>query len=166
MGHDLPNDAVGETQEITGGLTLDNTGALVAGQCRFVVGVTALKSDRDRRDGYVQRRLLETEQYPQVVLVPTALHGVPTGLGVASNAAGPASFELLGDLTVHGVTHPTTWQVVARADGGHVTGTASTQFTFEEFGLTQPRVPIVLSVADTIALEYDFTLARDSSQAP
>jgi hypothetical protein len=39
-----------------------------------------------------------------------------------------------------------------------VTGTAATAFTFSDFELTQPRVPIVLSVADTIRLEYVFNL--------
>jgi hypothetical protein len=40
-------------------------------------------------------------------------------------------------------------------------GTASTRFTFADFGITPPRVPILLSVADTIAIEYDFSLTRD-----
>ena len=38
---------------------------------------------------------------------------------------------------------------------------ASTAFTVAQFGLTQPRVPVVLSVADTIRLDYQFTLVRD-----
>ena len=46
--------------------------------------------------------------------------------------------------------YPTGWREMA------VTGTAATAFTFADFGLTQPKVPIVLSVADTIHLEYDF----------
>lgn len=64
----------------------------------------------------------------------------------------------MGDLTVRGVTKPTTWQVDAAFDGGRITGTATTTFPFSEFGLTQPRVPVVLSVADTIKLEYTFSL--------
>ena len=41
---------------------------------------------------------------------------------------------------------------------GRVTGTATTMFPFAEFGLTQPRVPVVLSVSDSIKLEYTFAL--------
>jgi hypothetical protein len=52
--------------------------------------------------------------------------------------------------------------VTAHQDAGRVSGTASTGFTFADFGLTQPRVPVVLSVADTIRLEYDFTLLRQA----
>jgi hypothetical protein len=61
-------------------------------------------------------------------------------------------------MTVHGTTHPTTWKVNAHADGNDVVGTATTAFTFKDMGLDQPRVPIVLSVEDTIKLEYDFRL--------
>lgn len=59
---------------------------------------------------------------------------------------------------MRGVTRPTVWQVTARYDRGRIMGSARTAFTFADFDLTQPRVPVVLSVADTIRLEYDFTL--------
>jgi hypothetical protein len=62
----------------------------------------------------------------------------------------------VGDLTVHGATHPTEWSVVAHADGMDIVGMATTAFTFKDMGLEQPKVPVVLSVADTIKLEYDF----------
>jgi hypothetical protein len=58
------------------------------------------------------------------------------------------------------VPHPTVWNVTARAEGNDVAGSASTAFTFKDMGLDQPKVPVVLSVADTIKLEYDFRLVR------
>lgn len=161
MGRDLPNDAVGETREISGTLAFDDKGALVAGGSRVVVRTGALKSDSDRRDGYVRNRLLESAQHPTVELAPTAAKGLPASFVTASGNAAPVTFELTGDLTIRGVTKPTTWKVTARRTGDAVTGTATTKFTFADFGLTPPKVPIVLSVADTIGLEYDFTLNRD-----
>jgi polyisoprenoid-binding protein YceI len=72
---------------------------------------------------------------------------------------GEYAFDLVGDLTVHGVTRPSTWHVKARlAPTGAVTGTATTSFTFGEFGMPIPKVAIVLSVDDLIKLEYDFAL--------
>ena len=121
---------------------------------KFVVNVASLKSDKDRRDGYVRGRILEANQYPTVELSPTALKGLTSPLPTS----GSKTFQMVGDLTVHGVTKPTTWQVEAKFDGGKVTGSAVTSFPFSEFGLTQPRVPVVLSVADTIKLEYTFSL--------
>ena len=158
MGKDLPNDAVGETAEITGSITVDSTtGAIIPGQSKFVVNTSAFKSDSDRRDGYVRGRLLEAPKFPTVELAPTSVRGL---VARATTAAGPISFELVGDLTVKGVTRPTTWKVTARQAGGKVTGSAVTRFVFADFGITPPKVPILLSVADTIALEYDFALDR------
>ena len=155
VGVDLPNDAVGTTSDVSGGIAFDAAGKLVAVSSKFVVNVGSLKSDKDRRDGYVRGRILETTQYPTVELSPSAVRG----LTLPVPASGTKAFQLVGDLTVHGVTRPTTWQVNAMFDGGRVTGTATTSFLFSDFGLTQPRVPVVLSVADSIKLEYTFSLA-------
>jgi len=154
VGVDLPNDAVGSTNAVSGAIAFDAAGKIVPASSRFVVTASTLESDRERRDGYVRGRLLETSEYPTVELAPTALQGLT--LPIPSH--GTKSFTLLGNLTVHGVTKPTTWQVNASFADGRVTGTARTAFTFSEFGLTQPRVPVVLSVADTIGLEYTFAL--------
>ena len=158
-GFDFPNDAVGVTSAITGAIVIDEQGNITPGESRFVVDVTPLKSDQERRDNYIRRRTLETETHPTVTLAPTAARGLSLG----SAPTGEQSFELVADLTVKGVTRPTTWNVIASFDGDRVTGTAATAFTFEEFGLAKPRVARVLSVADTIRLEYDFTLVTDAS---
>jgi polyisoprenoid-binding protein YceI len=155
VGVDLPNDAVGATNEVSGGIAFDAAGKLVPASSKFVVNVGTLKSDRDRRDGYVRGRILETNQFPTVELSPTAIRGLTLPLPTS----GTKSFQLLGNLTVHGVTKPTSWNVDAKFDGNRVTGSAATTFAFADFGLTQPRVPVVLSVADSIKLEYTFALA-------
>jgi polyisoprenoid-binding protein YceI len=158
-GVDFPSDAVGATNDITGGIVFDEQGNIVPAESKFVVDLTTLKSDRERRDRFVQRRTLQTDSFPTAVLVPTALRGLRAPLPTS----GPLAFELIGDLTVHGVTRSSTWQVSAVAEHGGFAGTASTTFGFAEFGLTQPRVAVVLSVADSIRLECDFRLVPDSA---
>jgi polyisoprenoid-binding protein YceI len=158
VGRDLPNDAVGETAAVSGSIVLDAAGRVLKDQSRITVDVTGLKSDSDRRDGYIQRRLLEGEQHPSVTLVPSEIHGIPGTIPTQ----GSGSLHLVADLTVKGVTRPTTWTVTTRYEGDRITGSASTAFTFDDFQLTQPRVPVLLSVADTIRLEYDFTLQREN----
>jgi polyisoprenoid-binding protein YceI len=155
-GFDLPNDAVGRTSAVTGAVVLDSAGRVVAADSRITATVSSLASDRSRRDGYVRGRILETDSFPSVTLRPTAVHGLPWPLPTS----GTASFTLAGDLTIKGTTRPSTWTVMAAFRGDTVSGLASTAFTFPDFGLNQPRVPIVLSVGDTIRLEYDFTLVR------
>ncbi len=115
-----------------------------------MVDLRTLKSGRNRRDRYLQRRTLETELYPTIELVPTELPGLPFPLP----ESGAFSFELVGDMTLHGVTRQIGWQVAAEAKVGGFYGTAKTSFTFDTFEMTQPRMAMLLSVADTIRLEY------------
>lgn len=155
----LPNDAIGVTHGISGAIVLDESGRVVPAESRFTVDIGSLKSDRDRRDGYIKRRTLETDRFPSAILSPTSVRGLPTPLP----DSGTITFALMGDLTIHGVTRPSTWQVTATANHGEFTGTAATRVKFEDFGMTQPRVAIVLSVQDDIGLEYDFHLVPDST---
>ncbi len=157
----MPNDAVGTTHAITGALALDAGGRVVSDRSRFTVDLATLQTDRERRDRYIKARTLQVDSFPTAVLVPTRLAGVATPLP----ADGRLTYQLVGDLTIHGVTKPTTWEVTATGDHGSYTGTATTHVTFEDFGMTQPRVAIVLSVQDDIALEYDFHLVPDTAAA-
>src|SRR5205814_4341442 len=113
-------------------------------------------SDKNRRDGFVRGRVLEADEYPMITLVPTEIRGVKLPLPTS----GTAPLEMNADLTVRGVTRPTTWKGTAQFANGGVSGTASTVFTFDDVQLDQPRVPVLLSVADTIKLEIDFNLVQ------
>ena len=157
MNRDLPNDAVGATSAITGTILAYPDGRIVKDSSKIVIDVRTLKSDQSRRDGFLRGRTLETEKYPTVELVPTEIRGFSGKLP----ASGDVTFQLLGDLTVRGVTRPTVWNVKAHADGQDVAGTATTAFTFKDVNLDQPRLPFILSVADTIKLEYDFKVTKE-----
>jgi polyisoprenoid-binding protein YceI len=154
VGLDLPNDAVGETKIVSGVIAADAKGKIIPAESKFTVDVSKLVSDKDRRDRFVAGRVLETAQYPTVTLVPTSIRG----LSLPLPKSGTRTFELLGDLTVRGTTRPTVWKVTAQFQPDRMTGTAATAFTFDDFSIQQPRVPVVLSVADTIKLELDFTM--------
>lgn len=155
VGNELDNDAIGVTKAISGQIALAADGSVVPEESKLTINVTGLKSDQSRRDGFVQRRLLLTDSFPNVVFEPTSITGGPKTIP----PSGTGTFTISGNLTVRGVTKATTWTVNARYLPTAVTGTAATKFTFADFGITQPRVPIVLSVSDTIKLEYDFNLA-------
>ena len=156
VGHDLPNDAVGKTAKLTGAISIDSSGKVIRDVSKFTVDAGSFVSDQNRRDGYVRRRLLEADQYPEVVFVPTSIGGVALPLP----KSGSRDIEMTGDLTVRGVTKPTLWKGTAQFKDGGIAGTASTAFTFDDIQLEQPRVPVLLSVADTIKLEIDFNLVQ------
>ena len=160
VGVDLPNDAVGETKGVTGVVSADAKGKVLPQASKFIIDVSTLTSDKQRRDGFVRGRVLETDQYPTVTFVPTGIRGLTLPLPTV----GTKTFDMIGNLTVRGNTKPTTWKVNAQFAQNAVTGHATTAFTFSDFGIDQPRVPVVLSVADTIKLELDFSMARDAAK--
>lgn len=153
---DLPNDAVGKTNQISGSITVSPEGLIDASSSKITVDVSTLATDERMRDNYVRRNILQTDQYPQVVFVPRSISGLPSPLP----ASGQVTFQVAGDLTIRGVTKPVTWDVTGTIDGSQAKGTATTSFKFEDFNLTQPQVPVVLSVDDKITLEADVTLRR------
>jgi polyisoprenoid-binding protein YceI len=156
VGHDLPNDAVGETKNLTGAISFDSNGQVIRDASKFTVDAGSFVSDQNRRDGFVRGRLLAADQYPTVLLVPTEVRGVKLPLP----NSGTAPIEMTADLTVRGITRPTIWKGTAEFKDGAVTGSAATAFTFDDIQMEQPRVPVLLSVADTIRLEINFNLVQ------
>lgn len=153
----FPSDAIGKTSAVTGTLVINSDGTILPAQSKFVVDVTGLASDKGQRDRFVQNNLLETSQYPTVEFDPTSV----SGLAVPLPTSGPVAFQITGNLTAHGTTKPATWAVAGQIlNTNEMTGTARTSFTFEDYGIQQPRVPVVLSVIDKITLELDFHLVK------
>ena len=146
--------ATGETDAVAGQITFDADGGIVADASRIVVQAATLATDSDRRDGYVRNRTLLTDTYPEVVFIPRSIDWTAPPPGELPDAQ---DFTITGDLTVRDQTREVTWDANAEfgADG-IVTGFASVQFTFDDFGMDKPSVAIVLSVEDEILLELDF----------
>lgn len=156
-GFDLPNDAVGVTSDLTGTLILGPQGTVHSQDSEFRVQLGSLTTDNERRDGYVRRRTLEVDQHPQAVLVPQRFVDLPDPLP----ESGSLSFRMEANLTLHGQTQPTVWEVTAEFGPESVVGLATTAFTFETFGITIPQVARVLSVDDNIRLELQFRMQRE-----
>jgi polyisoprenoid-binding protein YceI len=152
----FPSDAVGKTQDVTGTIAFKQDGSIDQSVSKFVVGLTALQTDSNMRDNYVRRNILQTDQYPQAVFIPTEATGFPLPLP----QSGSVAFKLTGNLTIKDVTKPVTLDVTGTVQNNSFTGTASTSFKFEDFNLPQPQVPVVLSVVDNINLELDITMQR------
>jgi polyisoprenoid-binding protein YceI len=153
----IENDVVGKTAAVTGAISLDKAGKVVPAESKVTIDLTGLKTDQTRRDGYVQRNTLATTTYPNAVLVVTEIQGLPAKMPTS----GSLTFTLVGDLTLKDVTKPTTWTVTAAASPTGLIGTAKTKFTFAEFNLTVPRVPVVARVDDPIQLELDFNFVKE-----
>lgn len=153
---ELPNDAIGATKAITGQIVLDGKGGVDTAQSKITVDLATLTSDRANRDRWIKKNTLVVDSFPTAVLVPTELKNFPATLP----ASGDFTFTLVGNMTMHGVTAPTTWEVTATANGADFTGKATTHVNFGTFSMVQPRVMMVLSIVDDLKLEYDFRFTR------
>jgi len=156
-GISFSNDAVGSTSAVTGTLALNADGSVNVAQSKLTIDLRPLKSDQDLRDGYIQKRTLETDKFPLAEFVPKRV----TGLATPLPTTGQTGFQLTGDLTIHGTTSEVTWNGIATfGRDGTVAGRAATNFTFANFGLTKPTLARLLSVDDKIQLEVAFRFKR------
>jgi polyisoprenoid-binding protein YceI len=157
-GISFPSDAVGTTEAVTGMLVLNPDGSIDTAKSKLTVDLRTLKSDQQMRDGYVQRNTLETEKFPTIEFVPKKATGLPAPLPAGMGAQ--AGFQLVGDMTLHGVTKEATWNVVATFGNDQVAGRATTTLQFATFNLTKPSLARLVSVDDKIDLEIEFRCKR------
>ncbi|MBV9596547.1 MAG: YceI family protein [Chloroflexi bacterium] len=158
VGRNLPSEAVGTSSSVSGSIVLDRDGSIAADQSQIQVDLRKLKSDESRRDNFIQGNTLQTSRFPMATFVPRQAEGLPSPLPTD----GQLTFQLDGDLTVHGVTKPVSWQVNAQFDGASVNGDATTDVNISDFGMTPPKAGPVLSIQDGLTLELAFSAARQA----
>lgn len=144
------NTAIGETQAIIGTILLDDANVPIACS-RFDVDLRTLQSDEARRDNYLYTNTLETETYPLATFVLAEVDGLDGGLADGETT----TFLLVGDLTLHGVTLPATWEAEVTLDGDTLTGSARTTFNMTDYNMEEPVVGPVVSVDKNVELEVD-----------
>ena len=148
----LPNDAVGETPDVSGTIVFNPDGTVQPDRSQLVINLQTLRSNEGRRDRFLRDNSLESNEYPEARFVVQNASGLPWPLPASADL----SFQLTGDMTVHGVTRLVTWEVTAQVGDGSVTGQAKTSFTFGTFDMSVPSLFFILSVEDNIRLELDF----------
>ena len=147
-------EAVGRTPTIEATITIAGgqlTGVTVTADLRD------LGSDDSRRDGALRRQALESDAFPTATFELSEPVTVPDGL-----AQGEA-FSLLanGTLTLHGVTQPVTIPITAELrDGGLMVVVGSIPILFADYGIAQPRAPILVSIENNGVMELQLFLER------
>ena len=151
-----PNDAVGYTEDITGGIYLDEKG-IPAPESIINIDLSNLQSDESKRDNYLKRNSLETDKFPEVFFHVKEIMNLNTSslLNLDKNEV---EFQMIGDLTIHGVTQTKTWDIQAISEMGRLKGQGSISFPFSDFGMEIPKLFFIISVEDKITLELDFDL--------
>ena len=147
-------EAVGRTPTIEATITIAGgqlTGVTVTADLRD------LGSDDSRRDGALRRQALESDAFPTATFELSEPVAVPDGL-----AQGEAiSLLANGALTLHGVTQPVTIPITAELRGGGLmVVVGSIPILFADYGIAQPRAPILVSIEDNGVMELQLFLER------
>jgi polyisoprenoid-binding protein YceI len=141
-----PSDAVLTTNAMQGKIVLGSD-TMPTDASKIQVDLRTLKSDKTQRDNFIRQNTLQSDQFP---LADYTVTGVDQWTGPLQNGQ-QMKFKLVGTMTIHGVTKPITFDTTATMNGDALTGTATASFTFEDFGMTPPKLSIV-TASDKIDL--------------
>ena len=128
--------AVGTTHSVTGSFQIRTTDTPLVASVNMTVDLSALKTDQSRRDDYVRRNALETDQYPTATFASTCAANVPTSYTEGQQA----QFQVTGNLTMHGVTNAESADVQGTLSGNTVTGTATLTVFMTDFNIQPPNL--------------------------
>lgn len=144
--------AVGRTPDVSGTLTIqENLVTEVAVEAQMGSIVT----DDSRRDNRA-RGALDTSNFP------TATFSLTEPIELPGNADDGNAFavDAVGELTIRGETNPTTFALEAQLVDDVVVVVGSTAIEFDDYGITAPSAPIVVSVEDNGVIELQLFFSR------
>ena len=142
----VPTTANGRTKAITGTFTIDGT-VVTTGE--FTVDMTTFKSDKPRRDGQFNGRIMAVDQFPTATFVltsPIDFLQVPTdGTTITASAT--------GELTLRGITEAVTFDVEATFANGGVGVLGKIPVVFADYGIPNPSFATI-TTEDNGLLEF------------
>ncbi len=157
------NIVVGKTTGATGQIAIDYANPSTAEVRDFSVNITGLATDNNMRNRTLHGLILQTGNATNAVVTfeQTGISGMPSQIVVGQ----PVTFQLTGNLTIHGMTQPETFDVTATpVSDTQITGTATVEIAqYSDFGISILRLPQqVASVEDNVKLEIDFVAQAGS----
>lgn len=159
--HMMIANVKGEFTKISGSASYDPSNPS-AGQIQAVIDASSISTRDEQRDGHLKSAdFFDVARFPTITFQSSKV--VPSG---------PGSFEVLGDLTIHGVTRPATLMVEevtpeAKDPWGAVRrgATAKTKVNRKDFGLHW-NVALEAGgflVGDDIEITIDVELIRQAA---
>ena len=142
----LPNEAIGKTSSIQGGLALQSKGSSTITALKVTVNLQTLTSDSSRRDDAIKGNWLDSNSYPLATFVVKTPQVATTG-----------TFKLTGDMTIHNTTHTETFTVQGKQNGKTITGIAKSLIYMKNFGFSAPSIFGLLTVKDGVTVTFNFT---------
>jgi polyisoprenoid-binding protein YceI len=146
------NVAVGTTTQLSGKINIDPADPQNSSIGTIEVDISQFKSDSGRRDNTIRDRFLESSRYPIATFVPNQIEGLPTSYSEGETL----NFKVSGDLTVHEVTKPVTFDVQATLANNELQGTATTSILMSDFGVGPIEMAGILGTQDDVKITMQF----------
>jgi hypothetical protein len=140
-----PKQAACVTKAVSGEIVMTPEGAVVPELSKISLDQRTLKCESPLTDSRAQQ-LLQTAQHP---MAEFSVKDAP-GLG-APLPTGDATFQLIGDQSVHGVSQPTTYDTTATLTPDSMVGTARALLKMTSFGITPPENALYQVSDDMVA---------------
>jgi polyisoprenoid-binding protein YceI len=150
-----PNTVVGKTSQVSGEILINKQDPSKTRIGQIKVNLSTLVTDNDLRNNTIQNRILETGDSSNqfATFDAKSIDGLPSSIAVGQTV----SFKMTGDLTIHGVTKSTTFDVTATLQSANVLkGEAQTTIKYADFNIHIPDVPSVTGVGDSVKLDLTF----------
>lgn len=146
------NTAIGTTPQVTGDIYADKANPQNSKLGTITVDLSQLTSDSSRRDNFIKGQFLESSKYPLATFVPDKIDGIPASYTEGQDY----SLKISGNLTVHNVTKPVTFDVTTNLKGDTLTGTATTTVLMSDFGVGPISLMNMLKTEDKVIVKISF----------
>jgi polyisoprenoid-binding protein YceI len=162
-GQPLPGTVTGVTGDVTGDIQLGTQPSANIVALRIMVDLRTFDSGAAERDAHVRTDTFETDKYPFATFAASNAQVLPG----AYSAGQQVTFPLAGDLTLHGVTRPTSFTVTGQLANDTLTGAASASIHLQDFAMKPPQTTAIvkITVSDDIQLKINFTATTASCAA-
>ena len=150
-----PTTVIGKTNQVAGDIAVDFDRPTNSAVGAIRINVRTLKTDNEVRNRALRGQILQANnpEFEFATFMPKQLTGLPDSV----NGGQALTFQIVGDLTVHGVTRSVTFDAtVTPISHNRVEGTARATVLYAEFNIVIPNAPGVANVSDEVRLEIDF----------
>lgn len=137
---DVLHTVHGTFQLKSGEIRYDSATGKVSGQ--LVIDATSGNSGSKGRDQRMNKNVLETDRFPEIIFTPDRVTG-------ALAPGGAAQLQVHGMFTIHGVAHEMTLPVDAQMANGGVTANTSFAVPYVKWGMKNPST-FILRVDETV----------------
>jgi len=127
----------------SGAIQYDPASGKIGGS--IVVDATSGNSGNSLRDGRMQREILESSKFPEIVFSPTKLTGVIAAEGISK-------VDVSGRFRLHGQEQDITLPVEVKANGKTIDITAHMDIPYIQWGLKNPS-NFLFHVNNTVTIE-------------